>query len=245
MEMRNYLLVIAALCCALPLSAQWSLDLESGAAYNSYNSFRIPGDTGTKVSLSKEFDCSPVMFSRVRVGYASNPRESWSVLFAPLYFSGDGQADRDIDFNGTTFLAGSNLHAGYRFNSYRITYRKNYSLDGPFTYGYGITLKVRDADISLSDGTQSSKSDNLGVVPLINFRANWQFTPRCGFLLEGDALAAPQGRAEDIMTAFTYRLDEKTTARIGYRMLEGGADNDNVYTFALINYAVLGMEYQF
>ena len=243
--MRYFIFFFSALCTALPLSAQWSIDVESGAAYNSSNTFRIPGDSGTKVSLANEFDCEPVMFSRFRVGYANNPRESWSVLIAPLYFSGDGQNDHDIAFNGITFPAGSNLHAGYRFNSYRISYRKNYSIDGPFTYGYGVTLKVRDADISLSDGTQYSKSNNLGIVPLINFRANWQLTPRCGFLLEGDALAAPQGRAEDIMAAFTYRLDEKTTARIGYRMLEGGADNDNVYTFALINYALLGMEYNF
>jgi len=34
-------------------------------------------------------------------------------------------------------------------------------------------------------------------------------------------------------------------ARLGYRLLEGGADNAEGYTFALINYAVLGLTASF
>ena len=50
----------------------------------------------------------------------------------------------------------------------------------------------------------------------------------------GDALAAPQGRAEDVLAALTYGKSDKFRIKIGYRILEGGADNDEVYTFSLV-----------
>lgn len=31
----------------------------------------------------------------------------------------------------------------------------------------------------------------------------------------------------------------------GYRTLEGGADNDSLYTFAWLHYAVVGLGYRF
>ena len=34
--------------------ADWSIDVESGLAFNGYNDVRIPGNTGTDLSLSEE-----------------------------------------------------------------------------------------------------------------------------------------------------------------------------------------------
>ena len=64
-------------------------------------------------------------------------------------------------------------------------------------------------------------------------------------LFEGDLLAAPQGQAEDVLLAATYTLTEKLRVRAGYRILEGGAENNVVYNFALINYASFGVSYSF
>ena len=243
--MRVCYLLLIGLLLWLPGQAQWSVDFESGVAFNSWNTFRIPGDEGTKVNLSKDFDVDPVIFTRSRLSYTPIPRETWSLLIAPLEFTGSGQAVEDIRFNDVIYPAGTALNAGYEFNSYRLTYRKNRAIDRPFSYGYGVTLKIREADIALSSAEHTSHKYNLGVVPLINFRANWQISERCGLLVEGDALAAPQGRAEDVMVALTYQLNAHNTLRAGYRMLEGGADNDAVYTFALLNYALIGVEHSF
>jgi hypothetical protein len=62
-----------------------------------------------------------------------------------------------------------------------------------------------------------------------------------GILLEGDALAAPQGRAEDVLIAATYSFSDHLGLKAGYRILERGADNDEVYNFALFNYASVGL----
>ena len=66
-----------------------------------------------------------------------------------------------------------------------------------------------------------------------------------GIIFEGDALAAPQGRAEDVLIAATYPLSDRFKILAGYRILEGGADNDEVYTFSLFHYAAFGLSYTF
>jgi hypothetical protein len=59
-------------------------------------------------------------------------------------------------------------------------------------------------------------------------------------LLEGDALAAPQGRAEDVLLALQFHPRPNLAFKLGYRILEGGANVAEVYNFALLNYAALG-----
>jgi hypothetical protein len=61
----------------------------------------------------------------------------------------------------------------------------------------------------------------------------------------GDALAAPQGRAEDILAAFYAEAAEGIRLRLGYRILEGGADNDEVYNFTLVHYLSAGLTLTF
>jgi len=41
-----------------------------------------------------------------------------------------------------------------------------------------------------------------------------------------------------------YRLNDAFTASIGNRILEGGSDVEEVYSFTLINYFVLGINYR-
>jgi len=63
--------------------------------------------------------------------------------------------------------------------------------------------------------------------------------------LDGDALAAPQGRAEDVLLALQLHLNEDVTLKAGYRILEGGANVEEVYNFALIHFVIAGITYRF
>ncbi len=82
-------------------------------------------------------------------------------------------------------------------------------------------------------------------MPLVNFRLLWRLGAGWGLLFDGDALAAPQGRAEDVALSVWADLSKSLRLRAGYRLLEGGADNDEVYTFALVNYAFAGLTLSF
>ncbi|MFM9952340.1 MAG: hypothetical protein ACKV1O_30700 [Saprospiraceae bacterium] len=143
------------------------------------------------------------------------------------------------------FPANTELTGTYKFNSYRLTYRYDIVQKRRFEFGLGLTAKIRDAKIALSSAGLVSEKTNLGFVPIINFRLLWNIDNKFGILLDGDALAAPQGRAEDVMIAATYKLSDNLSVRAGYRILEGGADNDEVYNFALFHYASVGLSYTF
>jgi len=223
--------------------ADWSIDIESGLAFSGYNDVRIPGNTGTNISLSRDLDAENTEFVRVRLAVDLGDRHRLSFLYAPLQFESSGTVDREVHFNGARFAAGVPLNSLYRFDSYRVTYHYTLINKERITAGIGFTGKVRDAAILIESADTSSEKTNTGFVPLINFALDWSFTSKLGLLIEGDALAAPQGRAEDVLVAVYGHPSNKLRLRLGYRVLEGGADNDEVYTFALIHYLSAGVSW--
>jgi len=225
--------------------AQISLDLETGWVNTGYNRVRIPGDAGTRFSLSDDLHSDDGSYWRARLGYSVGPRHHASILIAPLTIKAQGTVDRDILFEDRTFPAGTPLRATYRFDSYRATYRYDWVRSERLTAGIGFTGKIRDAAIVLKDGAQSARNTNTGFVPLLHARVLWHLAERTGLLVEADALAAPQGRAEDVLVALSYECTDRVRLRCGYRLLEGGADNDKVYTFALFHYFVAGLNVTF
>jgi hypothetical protein len=133
----------------------------------------------------------------------------------------------------------------WTFNSYRVTYRYEPWRKEMWMFGIGATVKVRDAVIRLESGGKAAEKTDLGVVPLINFKFERRLGARAAFLLEGDALAAPQGRAEDIFAGVVIDAGRQWSIKAGYRFLEGGADNDEVYTFAAVHYVAAGVVFRF
>lgn len=220
--------------------SQIELDLETGAVFSGYNDVRIPGDRGTLFSLSEELQSDPVVFYRIRVFYDINPRHHLGALFAPLTINSTGQLNRDLIFEGKSFPANTILEATYQFNSYRLIYSYDFVKKEKIELGIGFTAKIRDAKISVSGNGIESIKTNVGFVPILHFRFLWNFNDKYAFLLDGDALAAPQGRAEDVLAAFIMKVSDRIDFKLGYRILEGGAENDEVYTFSLINYASFG-----
>lgn len=250
--MKNHLRLTASFTIMLALfitshiaKAQLFLDVESGALFPGYNDIRIPGESGTKISFKDDLQTEVSPFFRLRLGYTIKSRHTISALYAPLNVTPKGMVGFPVDFEGETFAANTPLDASYTFNSYRITYRYDLVKRPKLDFGLGFTAKIRDAEIALSGkGVEASKK-NVGFVPIVNFRLHYRMNEKIGILLEGDALAAPQGRAEDVQLAGTYRFSDRLTGRIGYRLLEGGADNDEVYNFTLFHYASVGLAYTF
>lgn len=222
--------------------AQGFIDVESGVAFAGYNDVRIPSETGTMFSISEETPSGLVPMFRIRAGYTFANRHTLYVLAAPLTAKGSGTISQDVDYQDTTFTEGSKLTSSYRFDSYRISYRWSFFKSDNLELGVGLTGKIRSADISLMDSTGYASRDDLGVVPLINFRAEWFFKDNFGILVDGDALVTPFGRAEDVNLALLYRYSPDTVFRIGYRVLEGGSDGGgDVYTFSLYNFITAGI----
>ena len=229
----------------ISVNAQAIIDFETGAVFTGYNDVRIPGDKGTFFSLKNDLKPKTNIFYRLKVSYTIKSRHTLSLLYAPLETKSEGSVPNDIFFEGVVFPANSQLIGTYKFNSYRLTYRYDIVKNPGFEFGLGFTAKIRDAKIALSSPGLTSEKANVGFVPIINFRLLWKIDDKFGLLLDGDALAAQQGRAEDVLIAATYKLSDNFGIRAGYRILEGGADNNKVYNFALFHYASVGISYNF
>ncbi|MGB9864012.1 MAG: hypothetical protein ACPLPQ_09425 [Candidatus Saccharicenans sp.] len=230
---------------ARPFFGQWFLDVENGAVFSGYNDVEIPSDTGPRFSLSEELKTDQAYFFRLRLGYQWKSRHTVSVLAAPLKLRAAGSLDRPLFFFEELFPAGTQLRGSYKFNSYRLTYRYDFVRKNRWQLGVGLTAKIRDAAIKIEGGGLSSAKTNLGFVPLINLRLFWQFHDRWGLLLEGDGAVAKQGRAEDFLLALQWKVKNNLSLKLGYRLLEGGADVAEVYSFSLIHYVSAGLTFNF
>ncbi|MGA0555543.1 hypothetical protein ACO2Q8_02760 [Larkinella sp. VNQ87] len=236
------LIPVLFLLMAGSAQAQLKIDLESGLVLGtSYNNVRIPNRGGTLVDLSKQLSADPKVFYRARLSYTIANRHTISALYAPLTVRYQGTFDRDVNFNNLVFPAGQPTTTDYKFNSYRLTYRYDFVVRDRWRVGAGFTAKIRDANVRFEGEGRETDFDNVGFVPLLNFYAAYSPGNRWGILLEGDALGARAGRAEDIFLGATYRATPSVGLKLGYRVVEGGADTDEIYTFTWINYASAGL----
>ena len=225
--------------------AQFELDVETGAVFSGYNKIQVPGGDGTRFSLGENYETDGRFFYRLRLLYTLNEKHTFTALFAPLDIRSVGNPASAIRFRDAVFPSSEELDVLYEFNSYRLTYRYLFPRKGDFQFGVGATAKIRDARIQLSNDDQSAVKKNVGFVPLINFRVEWFAKERLSLLLQGDALASPQGRAEDVLLAAIFYPGRNLSLKAGYRILEGGADNEELYNFTLIHYALIGGIYRF
>jgi hypothetical protein len=241
-------ILISAYVVSLAASAsyaRWSVDVEVGPVFSGYNDVRVPNDGGTEISFSRDLETPPSFFYRFDVWYRFNDKHAVGVLAAPLRLDAEGSIAYPVLFDGVEFQAHAPLEATYRFDSYRASYRYNIVSRETFTFGLGVTAKIRDAAITVRSGTVTAEEANTGFVPLLNFGLAWRFADGWTLLVDGDAAAAPQGRAEDVLVAVRYRVHRNLLLKAGYRMLEGGADVAEVYNFAMLHYAVVGPSLEF
>ena len=227
------------------VSAEYVLNLQGAAVFTEKNDIRIPGDSGTKFSLSDDLSADTGYTGRLEAGYIRSAKDYFGIVIAPLSVDSHGRVDRDISYAGTTFPAGTDLQATFRFDSYRFTWRRKLVAKDKLDVWLGVTGKVRDAEITVEGGGQRATKSNTGFVPLINFLIDWRFSQPWALRAAGDALVGPQGRAEDVLFALTYDVNAAMKLFAGYRILEGGADNAEVYTFSLFHFAVAGVEMRF
>ena len=224
---------------------RWVFEVEGGPAWQSYNDVEIPNDgTATRFSLYDLAGAGPWAAGRVYVTWNMNERHALRLLLAPFSLTETGVPGQAIRFAGATLAPGVATEATYTFNTYRLTYRYRFHEGDATTAWVGFTAFVRDALIRLEQGATAGEKPDLGFVPLLHLAGDWRFAPRWRLGLDADALAGGPGRAEDVALEAAYDLADDWTVQAGYRMVEGGADVDAVYTFAWLHFAVVSLVWQ-
>lgn len=239
--------VVIASLVAPPPAAQASgieVDVEGVAAWQGRNVVQSPNDaTATRFSLKSLTGSGPAWSGRLQVSGRIGERQEWRVLVAPLSVSGTGASAAPIRFEGATFAPGQ-VSADYRFDSWRATWRWRWIDRDDLVVKVGATAKIRDASIRLRQGAVSARKANTGFVPLLH----GAFERRLGdgWAVEGDvdALAGGPGYAVDAGLRVSRDLSPGWRVTGGVRWLDGGADNDEVYSFATFTSVTLGVAWR-
>ena len=223
----------------------YRIRFELSPVWQTVNRVQIPMPGGTRFDFT-QLGRGPAWNYRVDAGWRVGARSQIRALFAPLSIRVKGTLGSDVSFQNQLFSGSTATDGVYRFNSYRLTYRYQVSASERYSLWLGFTGKIRDAEIKLTQGSLSASRDNVGFVPLLHFYGTYFMNEFLRGVLEVDALAAPQGRAEDIALLLGWKVHPQGELFFGYRMIEGGADGGGkVYNFAWLHYAVLGLGFSF
>jgi len=245
-QMKYFLTILLLL--PIILNAQIRISLESGSVTTGYNDVRVPnGDqnAGTLFSFTDDFESDEsVIFFRGELAYTINNKHTLEATAVPLTRNYNINTDREINFAGNSFQ-GEGITGSYQFNTYRFSYRYRLVNRAKFKFDLGASLLVRDARIALTQSGLTSDDTDLGYVPLVSFELDYAPTEKLSILLKGDALVGPVGRAEDVFAGILYDVyKDRLQLKAGYRIIEGGADVDQVYNFALFHFVDVGVVFR-
>lgn len=222
------------------------IELELGQVWQERNKVQIPNNaSGDRFLLTDIAGTGAWTSARVNASWNLRGRHGMRLVLAPLSYKETGELPADTRFAGETFSMNQPIGGEYRFDSWRLGYTYQYHSSENWRLWVGATAKIRDAGIELAQGNTSSTDDNTGFVPLLYLAGEYQISPRWSFGFDFDGLAGGPGRAFDLSLKLRYRLNDDWRVSAGYRTLEGGVDNTDVYNFAWFNTALLSMEYQF
>lgn len=221
------------------------VDVEGGMLWATRNDARIPGNTGTRFDLADLTGAGPDPYARLHVTWEFAPRHVARLTLAPIDVDGSGRPEQDTLFEGATFTAGEPTQATFKFNTYRATYRWLARRNERWEWGLGAALLVRDAKIELRQGDLRRTNDNIGLVPLLHLYGAVRLNGGFEVTLDAEGAGSTQGRALDAAVHLARSWPSGWRAAVGYRTLEGGADNDSVYTFAWLHFASISVGYRF
>ena len=223
----------------------FAIELEGGPVWQSYNDVEIPNDgTATRFSLSDLVGSGPWAAARVYVTWNVGERHGLRLLVAPFSLTESAVPGQTLDFAGSTFAPREPVEATYTFNSYRLSYRYRFRTAQRTSAWVGFTAKVRDAEVSLEQEGTIGRKDDLGFVPLLHLAGEWRVAPRWRLGLDADGLAGGPGRAVDAALKLGYDPGGAWMVQAGYRTVEGGADVEEVYSFAWLHYAVASVTWR-
>lgn len=226
-------------------TSKWTLALEAGPVWFGRNDVRIPNDTGSRFDMLKLTGDGPVPYARLYATYDFNERHALRVNLAPLSTAGSGSLDKAVRFQDGDFAAATPTRGHYKFNTYRMTYRWMFHNSAKWDLGLGAALLIRDAEIALRQGNLQRSDDDLGLVPLLHLYGAYHLSDSTSLIMDFEGAAAPQGRAVDLSLKVQHELPSGWQLSGGYRTLEGGADNDSLYTFAWLHFATIGVGRRF
>jgi hypothetical protein len=144
-----------------------------------------------------------------------------SALGPPLQIDASGRVEPPVSFAGETFAAWAPVTAATSSTGIAC-------LSLRADPGRRLAVRIRRhreksrRGHAAESGGRVAEKTNVGVVALVNVKLERRPGARATCQAEGDALAAAQGRAEDVFAGVILNANRHLSYKLGYRFLEGG-----------------------
>lgn len=163
-------------------------------------------------------------------------KNTFILLYQPLQLETKDLLKNDLVVDSLTFPAKSGISCLYGFSFYRASYlRELLANNEKFKLALGLTLQIRNATISFAstNGDLYRTNRNVGIVPALKVRSQWNITEKYFVGLEADGIYAPvsylNGSDNEVVGAIldaSVRAGAKVnlgTLFVNARYLGGGA----------------------
>ena len=234
-------IIVCLLLENIAVASESQVRLELGVAHSLRNYFQIPAATGARLDLPEETTLSYRLEGLWRLWESGSLR----FVIAPFSIRSKVQPVLPSPFDQQTFAGGSSIDVYYKFNSFRWGYVHHFQSSETLRWDLGITAKLRDAEIRLTQGAIRESYTDFGFVPLIYLGLQWRFMDTMYLRAQVDAAGSSQGRAIDAMVQLSQMISEDWEAGFIIRGLDGGAKNDKVNNFATNIYGLFSLSYNF
>ncbi|NCN04405.1 MAG: hypothetical protein GW949_02120 [Spirochaetales bacterium] len=168
-----------------PGPVQVYLDAELGAVKILSHKIQI-GTGGTNFDYVRQGGQEILFpFTRLSAGLEIVDRHRIQFVYQPLSLVTNVRFRSDVVIDSVTFPANSAMEVTYNFPFYRLSYWYDFVPTGPWDVAAGLSVQLRNASIRFErlDGdvpagvsdSNLTVSQNLGIVPALNFYTKYQF----------------------------------------------------------------------
>ena len=190
------------------------------------------GNSGTYFDYRKEGG-QDVLFpvSRLSLEFKAG-RNTFYLLYQPLRIESQVLLENDLIIDDELFIKGSSVKLLYSFPFYRFSYTRELFPNRPkFNFALGASIQIRNAIISFesTDGSLFRTNRDVGLVPALKLKTNYQLNDRFYAEIEADGIYAP--------ISYLNGSDNEVVGAILDASLRGGAHiGDHVDGFLNLRY---------
>ncbi|MBB6481431.1 hypothetical protein [Spirochaeta isovalerica] len=234
---------------------KFNAKVEGGVTKVLYHHYQN-GDAGTDfdfVTMGGQEILFP--FSRVEAGMVIADRHIFNALYQPLIVNTEVTFRDDVTVDQVTFASGTPMDIQYGFSFWRFTYGFDFFKRKDLDVVAGVALQLRNASIIFSEknGTQSTTSQNLGLVPALYLAAEYRFPSGIGLGFEATGIYASsaffngadfqfEGSLLDTSLRVLFPLKNGIDTYVNVRFLGGTSDGvsqyeDRFWTQTIENYS--------
>ena len=226
---------------------RYRYELQFGPAYLRKNKITAPSDTGTTFDLNNfnKID-DPTTTAALLYTFFLGKRHGVTVVFAPFESRDETTLANNVNFQGNTFTAGTDVGTSYRMYDMRLQYAYDLHPEKPWIIDVGGALAVQytSFEMAASAGTPADAVTHWNALPLLYAKVGYYLSKRFHIDLDSSGMYLSDTRHYDGGLMLSYDIDDHWDAGVGYRYFDRRLDTSELKNDVQYDITVLKLAYQ-